>query len=156
MTIAPYPAFSTLSQTEMRALEARLGARLAAALSIRAEQIPPDIAERLRFGRTQALARAHATQPARKPVPAAGGVVVGSSRSGSAFHAGFVPVWQRMAGLLPLLMLVAGLVAIDQWSVREQVVAVADVDAQLLSDQLPPAAYSDPGFVAFLRTAPLP
>jgi hypothetical protein len=53
-------------------------------------------------------------------------------------------------------MLMAGLLVIDQWALREQVVATADFDAQLLSDDLPPAAYSDPGFAEFIRSTPQP
>jgi hypothetical protein len=32
------------------------------------------------------------------------------------------------------------------------ILEVAEVDAALLADDLPPAAYSDPGFVQFLKT----
>jgi hypothetical protein len=58
--------------------------------------------------------------------------------------------------LLPLVVLVAGLFAIDNRTTREQVVAAAEIDSQLLADQLPPAAYSDPGFAEFLRSSPPP
>ena len=58
--------------------------------------------------------------------------------------------------MLPLLVLVAGLVMIDNWAVREQVLAAAEIDAQLLADDLPPAAYSDPGFGEYLRNSPTP
>jgi hypothetical protein len=57
-----------------------------------------------------------------------------------------------MAALLPLLVLLIGLVFIDQWNLREQVLAAADIDAVLLADDLPPAAYSDPGFAEYLRS----
>jgi hypothetical protein len=56
--------------------------------------------------------------------------------------------------VLPLVVLVAGLVAIDQWSTREQVLAAAEIDSQLLADDLPPDAYGDPGFAEFLRSPP--
>jgi hypothetical protein len=56
---------------------------------------------------------------------------------------------------VPLLVLVAGLMLISQWTVREQVLAAADVDTVLLSDDLPPDAYADPGFTEFLKS-PLP
>jgi hypothetical protein len=35
-----------------------------------------------------------------------------------------------------------------------QISAAAEIDASLLADDLPPSAYSDPGFVEFLK-APL-
>jgi hypothetical protein len=37
---------------------------------------------------------------------------------------------------------------------QEQVDAAAEIDAALLADDLPPAAYSDPGFLAFLKNPP--
>lgn len=134
------------------ALEARLAARLAAGLTTRAQGVPHDISERLRVSREQAVARARL---ARRTAPASEGVV-GVSRAGVATFGGFVPWWQRAASVLPLVVLVLGMVAIDHWSTREQVLAAADIDAQLLSDDLPPAAYSDPGFAEFLRSGPSP
>jgi hypothetical protein len=53
---------------------------------------------------------------------------------------------------MPLIVLVAGLVLIQQVHERAQISAAAEVDAQILSDDLPPAAYSDPGFAEFLKT----
>ena len=45
----------------------------------------------------------------------------------------------------------AGLVTV-QWLDREQTVSdLAEIDTALLVDDLPPAAYSDPGFMQFLR-----
>jgi hypothetical protein len=90
------------------------------------------------------------------PAGAAAVVLAGTQSQGLALLGGFVPWWQRAASMLPLVMLVLGMVAIDHWAVREQVLAAADFDTQLLADDLPPAAYSDPGFAEFLRTAPAP
>jgi len=134
---------------DRHAIEARLGARLAGSLTVRAQSVPHDVAERLRFARERAVARAHDVRRA----PAA--AVVGLSSSGAAVLAGLAtPWWQRAASLLPLLLLVFGMLAIDHWATRERVLAAADIDAQLLSDQLPPSAYSDPGFAEYLRSAP--
>ena len=55
-----------------------------------------------------------------------------------------------------MLLLVGGLLSINHWVVREQVLTAADIDAQLLSDNLPPVAYSDPGFAEYLRSSPPP
>jgi hypothetical protein len=133
-------------------MEARLGARLAVALSSEAEGLPHDVNERLRFSRERALAAGRAARALVKaPVAAPAAVSVGRGTL-----AGFVPWWQRAASAVPLVLLVAGLLMIDHWSMREQVVAAAEFDAQLLADDLPPAAFSDPGFAEFLRTAPNP
>ena len=132
-------------------LEARVGARLAGMLTSRSQSLPHDVTERLRFAREQALSRAQQAraQAARGPVAVAQG-------HGTLALGGFASWWQRAASVLPLLVLVSGLVLIDQWVVHEQVLDAAEIDAQLLSDDLPPTAYSDPGFVEYLRSAPTP
>jgi len=135
--------------TDTDALQARLGARLAAALGEQAAALPHDISERLRVAREQAVARA---REVRQHAPVAAPVIVGASRGGAAVLGGPAPWWQRMASVLPLLVLTAGLVLISQWSAREQVQAAADIDSVLLADDLPPAAYTDPGFAEFLKS----
>ena len=143
---------STPQTAGLLSLEARLGARLAGVLTARSQALPHDITERLRFAREKSLAVARQSR-----ARAAGGTVVaGVSSQGSAVLGGFLPWWQRAASVLPLLVLVAGLVMIDNWSAREQVLAAAEIDAQLLSDALPPAAYSDPGFGEYLRNPATP
>jgi hypothetical protein len=52
--------------------------------------------------------------------------------------------------MLPFVALVAGLVLIQQLQVQEEIDAAAEIDADLLSDDVPPDAYSDPGFKEFL------
>jgi hypothetical protein len=132
---------------ERDAIVSRAGAHLAAGLNESAAALPHDITERLRVAREQAVARArHARRAAATPVLA--------MPDGSATLGGAGPWWQRTAALLPLLVLVVGLLLIDQWTTREQVLAAADIDALLLSDEVPPAAYADPGFAEFLKSAP--
>ena len=143
---------STHQTAALSSLEARLGARFAGALTARSQSLPHDITERLRFAREKSLSVA---RESRAPA-SSGAAVVGVSAHGSATLGGFLPWWQRAASVLPLLVLVAGLVMVDNWAVREQVLAAAEIDAQLLSDDLPPAAYSDPGFGEYLRNSPTP
>lgn len=134
------------------AIEARLAARLSAGLAERAEQLPHDITERLRVAREQAVARVGELRrkaPQARHAPAT--VVVGITAQGAALFGQPSPWWQRAASLLPLLVLVFGLVLIQRHAELEQVHAAAEVDALLLADDLPPAAYSDPGFAEFLR-----
>ncbi|HET8871982.1 MAG TPA: DUF3619 family protein, partial [Aquabacterium sp.] len=57
----------------------------------------------------------------------------------------------RLASALPLIALVAGLWGIHTWYRHEQLQAATDVDMALLTDDLPPNAYSDPGFEEYLR-----
>jgi hypothetical protein len=57
----------------------------------------------------------------------------------------------RIASLLPLLALLAGLVSIAVLQDDDRTRELAEVDAELLTDDLPPAAFTDPGFVQYLR-----
>jgi hypothetical protein len=61
-------------------------------------------------------------------------------------------LWNRIASALPLIALAAGLILIhavqNEWRASE----VAEVDAALLTDDLPPSAYADPGFAQFLKS----
>jgi len=140
-----------------QALENRLALRLAAALAEQAETIPHDVAERLRVARMQALARARLAQsaqaqPVRSGLRPAGVAVLAGPRGAPSGRP--VAWWQRAATALPLLVLVAGFVMVHRVAEVEQVRAAADIDSQLLSDSLPPAAYADPGFAEFLRQPP--
>ena len=118
-------------------------------LSEGTQQLPYDISERLRASRMQALARrkksvavVHATA-----VVHVGGhsAALGSGPQGMGW-------WQSILSALPILALLAGLVAIQMDLDEVGILEVAEVDAALLADDLPPAAYSDPGFVQFLKT----
>lgn len=136
-------------------VQARLGARLAGALAMQAERLPHDIQERLRHARGQALQRArHARAGA-----AAGGRLQPRGAPAMALAGGPAQAprrptwWLRTAGLLPLGVLVGGLVAIQALRDQERVATAAAIDAELLADDLPPAAWSDPGFAEFLRSS---
>lgn len=135
------------------ALEGHFALRITSLMTHGADDLPHDITERLRFGRERALARA--VQARRAAVPVVATTV--SSTSGRAAVLGGPPsVWLRLAAALPLVVLVAGLVLIQHHHDFEQIAAAAEIDSALLADELPPAAYVDPGFTEFLRTAELP
>lgn len=129
----------------------RFGLRLTAGLSEQCEQLPPDVSERLRFAREQALLKARsarAAQPeaAQQSVVQSDGTLSlnGSPTPGSR--------WLKLASLGPLLLLVLGLLLIQHSQWYQQIMAGADLDAALLTDKLPPAAYGDPGFSEYLST----
>ena len=60
--------------------------------------------------------------------------------------------WVKLASVLPLVALAGGLMLIQSWQTSAQISVAADIDAALLADDLPPKAYSDAGFVEFLKT----
>jgi hypothetical protein len=139
------------------ALQARLGARLAGSLTAMSANLPHDLSERLRVAREQAVVRARQVRLAQPALATSAAVAVTSSGGAAVLRGGTDASggWSQWAGaLLPLLVLLAGLVFISQWSVREQVMVAAEIDSLLLSDDLPPAAYADPGFGEYLRSSP--
>ncbi len=169
-----------LNAAQREALEARFALRLSARLSEGAQAVPHDISERLRVAREQAI---RAARDSRVKVAAASPVVapvsLGVSVAGiNQVSAGMLGGWQesaqarlqghgrrlddgptswlwRIASALPMITLVVGLWGIHAYYQHEQVEAAAEVDTALLADDLPPAAYADPGFQEFLRSGPL-
>lgn len=131
--------------------QARLGLKIASRLSDASDALPHDISERLRHARTQAMSR--------RKVPAAAPAEVWLHSDTSAVLGGSGPGpglswWQRMGAALPVLALVVGLVAIDNVLDDRVAQELASVDTALLMDDLPPAAYADPGFLQFLKLGP--
>lgn len=138
------------AQYQADVLQDRLALKITARLSEGAGALPHDISERLRAARVQALGQ-------RKRVRAVQGAaaVVGNGGSASLLLGGDegLNLWRRMAALVPLVALVAGLLVIDTIQNEDRANELAEVDAALLTDDLPPSAYTDPGFMQFLKTA---
>lgn len=98
------------------------------------------ITERLRVSREQALL---AKKPERVPALAwAGGSEAGWPVLGE---------WSVRL-IVPMLALVFGLLAIYGWQQDHQVAELVEIDAQLLTDDLPIDAYLDKGFEAWLNS----
>ena len=146
MNAPTLPAFSSDSE----ALQNRFALRVAARLSEDATAVSPDIAERLRFARERALqagreVRQKSIAPATVAMSAGGAAILGG---GSGTDSGW---WVKLGSALPLIALIAGLVLIQRGHVNAQIATAAEIDAVLLADDLPPAAYGDAGFVEFLK-----
>ena len=124
----------------------RFGLQVAARLSDAADELPYDISERLRAARTRALSQRRSAAQTASSV----------TRSGSAatltFGTEHLNWWDRVAAAAPLLALVLGLVAINVIQNDKRASEIAEIDAALLTDDLPPAAYADPGFTQFLKS----
>lgn len=124
----------------------RFGRQLAACLDASAERLPHDITERLRVARLQALGKLREVQAREAaPVLLGGGVAAlggGDDRG----------LWPRLVSLIPLLALIAGLVAIQVFGTDQMAQDLAEIDSAILTDDLPPDAYADPGFAQFLKT----
>jgi hypothetical protein len=139
---------ATQTALSTEALQARLARRVAARLTEQGERLPHDIAERLRVAREQAVLRSRQAQARRAEVPAVAPVRVAGRSAALASGPGW---WVRLGAWLPLLLLLSGLVLIQQLHERAEIQAAADVDAALLADDLPPLAYHDPGFLEFVK-----
>lgn len=124
----------------------RLGRRVAARLDASTEELPHDISERLRVARLQALDRYRAAAPAMATVSTSGTAAL---LAGGDEERGF---WPRLVSLLPLLALLAGLVALQIQGDDSLTEELAAIDAAILTDDLPPDAYADPGFAQFLKS----
>lgn len=150
------PNFSALP-VELDARVTRFGLRVAAGLTERSAALPHDVSERLRFAREQALARAAQARTARSTKLSTAGpsvVQMGATlalNGGPRGAGGDNGLWSKLVSFLPLILLLAGLLLMQQGRIHEQIAAAAEVDTALLSDNLPPAAFSDPGFAEFLR-----
>lgn len=61
--------------------------------------------------------------------------------------------WRALVSAIPVFALIAGLVVYNSQSDQSLLSEVTEVDTALLTDDLPPAAYADPGFVQYLKTS---
>ncbi len=127
----------------------QLARQIAAQLDQGLRDMPHDITERLRAARTRAVAaRRHPVTVLATGARVQQGTLVlegGPER---------MRFWGWMGSVVPLIALVLGLFAIytvqNDWRADE----LASVDTALLTDELPPTAFTDPGFLKFVRTSP--
>jgi hypothetical protein len=62
--------------------------------------------------------------------------------------------WRRvLVTLLPVLALIAGLMAISVWNDTETADEIAEIDSAMLTDEVPLTAYTDRGFGVFLKNS---
>lgn len=114
--------------------ETQFGHRIRHILTQGTSSVRPDVAARLRAAREQALAR-------HRPEPA---LAWAGNASGG---------WAGLAlrVLLPLAMLVAGGAALYGWQQNQRAAELEEIDALLLTDELPIDAYVDRNFQNWLK-----
>jgi hypothetical protein len=64
-------------------------------------------------------------------------------------------LWDNVGWIAPLIVLVFGLIGIAQWQQDSRINDIAELDVALLTDDVPPDAYADSGFMGFLKNGPL-
>lgn len=120
-----------------------------AALDASAARVPERVATRLAAARASAI-EARRT-PERAPAVARASLPIATPAPGRALSE-FVPLfgWRRVAALLPLVLIVLALIGVDAWRESREVEEVAQVEVDLLTDELPIAAYADRGFGVYM------
>ena len=120
------------------------------ALNDTLDELPASTTDRLAAARAQALARkkADAPLPSRlqhKPAQRRPSFAL------SGLAAVFSTPWAaRAVAVVPLVAMVAGLVGVYQHQQEQRVAELAELDAAVLTDDLPLTAYTDHGFNAYL------
>lgn len=110
--------------------------------------LTPGVAYRLREMRMLALDRLEGAQEAPQQTLSAAGV--------HGFMSGGRRRRPRLAALsiaVGVLVLAVSVLGYQQWNVYQQIKQFEDIDAQILSSDLPIDAYLDTGFQAWLKTS---
>lgn len=136
-----------LNKKNMDALQNRYALRAVSYLASSTTDLPHDVTERLRAARFQATAaRKIAKSYTTAPASAQG---QGTSLTWSGEDYSYKS--SRIAVLISLAVLIIGLLLINIVQSENRAQELAEVDVAILTDALPPAAFSDPGFIQFLK-----
>ena len=107
-----------------------------------------EVTERLRAARTRALSLRRIAQPQLQTAQEI------QTQNGFAllkFPSQVQWFFQTFGSLIPLLGLVAVLILINEFHNDQSALELAEIDSALLTDDLPPNAYTDPSFLDYLK-----
>lgn len=124
------------------------GRHLAHHLLQTVDELSPNMQQRLRAAREQAVDKR------RQMLALQTQTVWRQAAQGSSGHSWFdqhAPLWHFFGSVGMVLFLVMGLWMIDSVQSDEFVSETAEIDRMLLTDDLPPDAYLDPGFKHFVK-----
>jgi len=122
-----------------------LGRYFSDQLSLASAELSHDITERLRVARQIAIGhRQPLTRIRQSQHQQSNGTLTISGDEG-------LGLWSILASSIPLLVLVFGLLAIQSTKEEHMALEIAATDSALLTDELPPHAYTDVGFAQFLK-----
>ena len=131
------------NQQNLDPVEQEFGKRVTRLLNAQSENLSSDIQSRLRDARATALSRAKA-----EPVFVA---QLQTTHRGFRNSSWNKPIWSFTGWLVPVTVVVLGLIAITEWQEDLRINDIANVDIALLTDDVPPDAFVDNGFMAFLK-----
>ena len=120
--------------------------------------LPYEVTERLRASRERAVAeRCRGPVAVRAQNVATTTQIQGNTLTLGGAGDGHRPAsgswWRALISAIPVIALVSGLVIVNTQSDQSGLSEVTEVDTALLTDDLPPAAYADPGFIQYLKTS---
>lgn len=147
-----------ISENSMETAADRFARRVVARLDEGSNELPYDISERLRAGRMQALAkRKRPAIVAHRPVVVEPAVLgaghTATMGGGGSWGSEGGNWWRALVSAVPVAALLVGLIVVGVNQNEAGANEVAEVDAALLTDALPPEAYTDPGFLQYLKTS---
>ena len=131
------------NQQNLDLVEQEFGERVTRLLSVQSENLSSDVQLRLRDARATAISHAKT-----EPVFVAQLQTTHRSFWGSSWNK---PIWSFTGWLVPVTIVVLGLIAITEWQEDLRINDIANVDIALLTDDVPPDAFVDNGFMAFLK-----
>ena len=131
----------------MNAKEINFAYRVRHALNENLDQLPAATSSRLVAARQLALSRKKPDAARRVVVPR---LATTHGADGDGFFSRPLSWIGRMSVALPVVIVFAGLVGMYQVEKRQHIVELAEIDAMVLSDELPLTAYLDHGFNAYL------
>lgn len=111
------------------------------ALNEKLDELPPSTVDRLATARKLAVSR----KKAHGPVKVSQRVLAGNIGAFFSFSS-----LGRAGVVIPLLALVVALSGVYQYEQEQRIAEIAELDAAVLSDELPLTAYLDHGFNAYL------
>lgn len=131
----------------------RIARSITSRLSEGEDFLPYEITERLRASRERAVAERRREVSVLRTQTASSASVQGHSvtLAGPGSEGG--SWWRAIISAIPVLALVAGLVVYNSQMDQTGLNEMTEVDTALLTDDLPPAAYADPGFIQYLKTS---
>ena len=124
-----------------------LGLAIARRLNNDSPPLSYDVTERLRAARMQALA----ARKSELSIAPAIDLSLSAGQATLAWGAEGGSLWNRLGSFLPFIVLIIGLISIQIIQSESNTTEIAEIDSALLLDELPPLAYTDPGFLQFIK-----
>ena len=126
--------------------EQQFSLQIRKALDETADHLPYKITHRLSAASELALSRMQA-----QPVGFAAMATAGTTQRNERELFGSTTLWRFAGTLVPALIIAAGIFAMQVWDISAKADELTEVDAEMLTDEVPIDTYADRGFGVFLK-----